>query len=132
MEQYAETRLQDIYNCLNSQGFQVFFPGQHVGDCIQEYVVVKPGVTTAYLEFSTNIAYYELLCYIPEDYPTRIEIFQNQIQKAMLELSPMIRFSNMVTSPYFDDSVKGWMIDLTYQNYRKVDSDVFQKTTKEE
>lgn len=121
------SRLEDIYKCLKSAGIDVYLPGQHKGDCTSSYVVVKPGVVTKYLQLSTNICYYELLCYTPEDYPTQIEHFKEQVKTAMLSIHPKVRYSNMETTPYFDESVRGWMVDITYQNYKKYDSKLFQQ-----
>lgn len=121
------TRLEDIYAHLKSKDFDVYLPGQHKGDCISSYVVVKPGVVTEYLSFSSNICYYELLCYTPEKYPTQMESYKERVKAAMLSLSPMIKFVQMETQPYHDEQVKAWMVDLTYRNIRKVDSELFQQ-----
>ena len=75
----------------------------------------------------TNICYYELLCYVPEHYPTQIEKFKEQDKTAMLTIHPKVRYSNMETAPYYDEQVKGWMVDITYQNYKKYDSKLYQQ-----
>lgn len=121
------TRLEDIYTHLKTSGIDVYLPGQHVGECRQPYVVVKPGASTQYLQVSSNICYYELLLYTPDRYPTQLERFKNQVKIAMLGLSPMIKFANMETTPYHDEQVKGYMTDLTYRNIKKVDSELFQQ-----
>lgn len=121
-----KSRLEDIYDCLKSAGIDVYLSGQHKGECRSNYVVVKPGIVTKYLQLSTNIAYYELLCYVPADYPARIEHFKDQVKTAMLNISPMVKPSNMETNPYFDEAVKGWMVDITYQNYRKYNSKLYE------
>lgn len=122
-----KNRLENIYDCLSQAGIPVYLQGQHQGHCTSSYVVVKPGVVTKYLQLSTNVAYYELLCYTPADYPAEIERFKERVKQAMLDISPMVKPSNMETAPYFDESVQGWMVDITYQNYRKVDSTLYQQ-----
>lgn len=122
-----KSRLEDIYHCLKNQNFEVYYAGQHKGDCINPYVVVKPGLVMPYLQLSTNIAYYELLCYVPAKFPTKIETFKESVKTAMLEINPMVKFDNTETIPYFDNEVKGWMVDLTYKNYRKVNDKFYQK-----
>lgn len=122
-----KTRLEDIYDCLKSAGFDVYLPGQHKGNCTSSYVVVKPGVVTKYLQLSTNVCYYELLCYTPESQPTQIERFKEQVKTAMLTIGSMVKPSQMETAPYFDDEVKGWMVDITYQNYKKYNSKLYQQ-----
>ena len=121
------TRLEDIYTHLKSKGFQVYLPGQHVGECSQAYVVVKPGAVTKYLQISSNICYYELLLYTPDRYPTQMERYKEQIKIAMLGLSPMVKFAHMETTPYHEEQIKAWMIDLTYRNIKKYDSELFQQ-----
>ena len=122
-----KSRLEDIYDCLKTAGIDVYFPGQHKGDCRSNYVVVKPGAVTKYMQFSTNVAYYELLCYSPADHPSETDKFKDQVKTSMLTIHPKVRYANMETAPYFDDSVKGWMVDITYQNYRKYDSKIYQQ-----
>lgn len=122
------TRLEDIFLCLKSADIPVYFPGQHVGMCTENYVVVKPGVVMPYMQLSTNICYYELLCYTPEQYPTQTERFKEEVKTAMLNIHPTVRYKNSETPPYFDDDVKGWMVDLTYASYKKFDSAVYQKS----
>lgn len=121
------TRLEDIYTHLKSAGLQVYLPGQHKGECRQPYVVVKPGAVTKYLQLSSNIGYYELLLYTPEQYPTQMDRYKETVKSAMLGLSPMIKYVDMETMPYHDEQVKAWMTDLTYRNFRKVDSELFQQ-----
>lgn len=122
------TRLEDIFLCLQAAGINVFLPGQHVGICTESYVVVKSGIVTPYLQTSTNICYYELLCYTPEQYPTQMERFKDEVKTAMLNLHPMVRYGKSEAPPYFDDEVKAWMVDLTYTCYKKYDSVVYQKS----
>lgn len=121
------TRLGDIYDCLKAAKIQVYLQGQHKGECNNPYVVVKPGIVAPYLQLSTNVCYYELLLYIPKEYPTQVESFKDTVKKAMLDLYPMMVFADAESSPYFDDSVEAWMVDLTYKNYRKRDSVIYQK-----
>lgn len=125
------TRLEDIYTHLKSQGLSVYLPGQHTGDCISSYVVIKPGAVTKYLDLSSSICYYEILCYTPQKYPTQIERYKEEVKKAMLGLSPMVKYADMETIPYYDDTVKAWMVDITYRNIKKVDSDLFQQLDNE-
>lgn len=35
------TVTEDIYDCLKQAGIDVYAPGQHIGECISEYVVVQ-------------------------------------------------------------------------------------------
>lgn len=121
------TRLGDIYTCLKTAKIETYLQGQHKGDCKSAYVVVKPGIVAPYLQLSTNVCYYELLLYIPKDYPTQIETFKDTVKKAMLNIYPMMIFADSESTPMFDDSTNAWMVDLTYKNYRKRNSALYQK-----
>lgn len=121
------TRLQDLYMCLKSQNFDVYFTGQHTGNCIKPYVVVKQGISTAFPGLSTNVDYYDIMCYVPKDTPSRLQEYIKSVEDALLQISPMIKTTNEITSPFFDESVQGWMSSMIYQGFRKIESDVFRK-----
>lgn len=123
----AENRQKDIFLSLKKQGFEVYFPGQHVGDCLTKYVVVKQGVTSKLPGFSTMVRYFNILCYVPKDFAPSLMDFVQEVQNAMLDLSPMIKFNDTMQEPYFDDSVNGWLMSIEYINYYKQYSDLFQK-----
>lgn len=115
-----ESRLKDIYKHLKSKNFDVYFTGQHKGDCINPYVVIKQGVSSKFQDISTNIDYYELLVYVPKDKPSQIETMLAEVELAMKELYPMIKSQNERTEMFFDDTVNGWMRSTLYSNYRRM------------
>ena len=113
------TRWQDIYKTLKQSGFNVFSPGQHKGDCLENYVVVKQDGETSVSGFSSNAVYYKLLCYFPQNSYSSSEIFIQNIKQAMKSLYPMVTYTNQQDPPFFDEGVKGWMIALRYKNHVK-------------
>lgn len=115
-----ESRLKDIYTHLKSRNFDVYFVGQHKGDCLNPYVVVKQGVSSRFQEISTNIDYYELLVYVPKDKPSKVETMLAEVEQAMKDLYPMIKCQNERTEMFFDDTVNGWMRSTLYSNYRRM------------
>lgn len=121
MPEVQETRLKDIYICLKNAKFDTYFVGQHKGDCISPYVVIKQGVSTKYDNLSTNVQYYDILIYVPQNNPSKIEVLLDEVEQAMKALYPMIKSQNSRTEMFFDDSVKGWMRSTLYSNYRKID-----------
>ena len=116
----AASRIQDIYLHLKKKGFEVYFPAQKVGECLSPYVVVKDATTSQYLEYSSTVTYYDLMCYIPKDHFSNLEPFVESIKVAMRELVPMIKPTYSQTQSYYDDSVKAHMISVQYKNYRKI------------
>lgn len=116
----ADGRMQDIYLHLKNDGFEVYFPAQKVGECISPYVVVRDATTSKYLDYSSTVTYYDLLCYIPKDHFSQLEPFVEKVKESMKELVPMILPTHTQTQSYYDDSVKAHMISVLYKNYRKI------------
>lgn len=116
----AESRIQDIYLHLKEQGFEVYFPAQKVGECLSPYVVVKDATTSQYLDYSSTVTYYDLMCYTPKDHFSGLEPFVESVKMAMKKLVPMIKPTYSQTQSYYDDSVKAHMISVQYKNYRKI------------
>lgn len=116
--EYQDTRAKDIYLLLQSEGFEVYFPGQHVGSCTSEYLVVKQSNTTQKNGLSTSVTYYDILCYEPRKYPAELEVLVGRVKESMRKLWPMICPTYNETAPYFDNEVGGYMTSITYRNYR--------------
>ena len=116
----AASRIQDIYLHLKKQGFEVYFPAQKVGECLSPYVVVKDATTSKYLEYSSTVTYYDLMCYTPKDHFSELEPFVESVKVAMKGLVPMIKPTYSQTQSYYDDSVKAHMVSVQYKNYRKI------------
>ena len=116
----AASRIQDIYLHLKEQGFEVYFPAQKVGECLSPYVVVKDATTSKYLEYSSTVTYYDIMCYTPKDHFSELEPFVESVKVAMKGLVPLIKPTYSQTQSYYDDSVKAHMISVQYKNYRKI------------
>lgn len=116
----ANGRMQDIYLHLKNEGFEVYFPAQKVGECISPYVVVRDATTSKYLDYSSTVTYYDLLCYIPKDHFSQLEPFVEEVKNSMKGLVPMILPAYTQSQSYYDDSVKAHMISVLYKNYQKI------------
>lgn len=114
------TRLEDIYRHLKSQGVEVYFPGQKVGECRANYVVVKESDTSQYQGLSSTATVYEVLCYVPRDRYSQLSIFSDQVKEIMKKLYPMIRPLYNETPPFYEDLVKAHMKSIQYMNIRKI------------
>lgn len=116
----AESRIQDIYLHLQTNGFEVYFPAQKMGECLSPYVVVKDATTSQYLNYSSTITYYDLMCYVPKNHFSTLEPFLRSVKQAMKALDPMIKPTYNQTQSYYDDSIKGYMVSIQYKNYKKI------------
>lgn len=112
----AETRLKDMYDCLKKAGFSVYFPTQKTGECSSPYVVIRDAGTVQYQDFSTVFTTYELLCYVPKNQYSQLEVFSRQVKRAMKSLWPMIVPTRYQTPPFFDDTVNAHMTAIQYRN----------------
>lgn len=118
--QYKDSRWQDIYMHLKKSGFDVYPPGIKVGECTSEYVVVKNDGSTKHPNFSTDTDLYSVMCYVPKQAYSSLEVLVQNVKKAMKEIEPLIRPYGMQTPSFYDDGVKAHMISIEYLNYKKL------------
>lgn len=118
--QYAESRWQDIFLHLKEAGFDVYSPGTKVGECTEEYIVVKNDGSSKHLTVSSDNDLYAVMCYVPKENYSRLEPMVQEVKKAMKGLEPMILPYGSQTPSYYDDSYKAHMISIEYKNYKKI------------
>lgn len=116
----AESRIQDIYLYLKGEGLDVYFPAQKVGECLSPYVVVKDATTSQFLDYSSTITYYDIMCYVPKEHFSELDPFVERVKEIMKGMVPMIKPTYSQTQSFYDDSVKAHMISVQYKNYRKI------------
>lgn len=104
---------------LKNKGFDVYSPGNKEGECTSPYVVVKHAGKSKSPSVSSSFMLYDILIYLPRNQYSQLETFVAEVEDAMDELFPMIRPAHYQTTPYYDESVKGWMTSVQYQNVRK-------------
>lgn len=113
-----QTRLMDIYKHLKDAGVEVYFPSQKKGECKAPYVVVKDSGTAQYQTFSSDATTYEILCYVPVDRYSTLQVFAAQIKELMRGLWPMIVPIRYETPPFYDDTVNAHMTSIQYRNIK--------------
>lgn len=118
--QYAESRWQDIFLHLKEAGFDVYSPGTKVGECTEEYIVVKNDGSSKHPTVSSDNDLYAVMCYVPKENYSRLEPMVQEVKKAMKGLEPMILPYGSQTPSYYDDGYKAHMISIEYKNYKKI------------
>lgn len=118
--QYAESRWQDIFLHLKKEGFDVYSPGTKVGECTEEYIVVKNDGSSKHPTVSSDNDLYAVMCYVPKESYSRLEPMVQEVKNAMKGLEPMILPYGSQTPSYYDDSYKAHMISIEYKNYKKI------------
>lgn len=111
---------QKIYNHLKSRGIDVYSPGQHQGECTSPYTVVKTAGSNQLLDYSSTQPLYDVMCYVPEEFYSRLEPYVETVKGFMKELYPMIVPMEFETASFLDDTVKGHMISIQYRASRKI------------
>ena len=106
-----------IFSAFKESGIDVYAPDTHEGKCTADYVVVKQAQATRYLSYSSTTTYFDILCYSP--------IFTGALQLAeraeeiMKTVEPSVMPTYNKTEPFYDPDIKGYMISIEYQNYKK-------------
>lgn len=118
--QYADSRWQDIFLHLKKAGFDVYSPSTKVGECTEEYIVVKNDGSSKHPTVSSDNDLYAVMCYVPKENYSRLEPMVQEVKKAMKGLEPMILPYGSQTPSYYDDSYKAHMISIEYKNYKKI------------
>lgn len=118
--EYNESRWQDIFLHLKSEGFDVYSPGMKTGECTSPYLVVKNDGSSKHIAFSTDVDLYAVLCYVPKEKYSSLEPLVQRVKKSMRGLEPMIKPYGSQTPSFYDDSLKAHMISIEYKNYKKL------------
>lgn len=114
------TRYKDIFVHLKSNGILAYSPSQKGGECTEPYTVVKDMGASKMAGYSTTVNLYELLCYVPKNSFTKLDEYVSKVEKVMEKLKPMIMPTYYKTPSYYDDAIKGHMVSVQYQNYKKI------------
>lgn len=118
--EYEDSRWQDIYSHLKKAGFEVYSPGIKKGECESQYLVVKNDGSTKHANFSTDIDLYSVMCYVPKEKYSSLELLVQKVKESMKGLEPMIEPYGSQTPSFYDDGVKAHMISIEYKNYKKL------------
>lgn len=116
----TNSRWQDIFFHLKTKGFDVYSPGTKVGDCITRYIVVSNSGSVRHVGISTDDDFYSVMCYVPKQQYSGLEVMVQEVKAAMKELEPMILPYGSQTPSYYDDSIEGHMVSIEYKNYKKM------------
>lgn len=108
-----------IFDLLKENGFDVYAPDSHIGDCINSYIVVKQQAGQKYLKYSTQVVFYDILCYA-KNYTDCLKLKESVKEKMKLIDSVKPTFNE--TEAFYDESVKCYMASVEYRNYRKIEN----------
>jgi hypothetical protein len=114
------TRWDDIMDTLHSSNIDAYSPATKEGECTAPYVVVKMSGSSNYKGYSTDVCYYDVMCYVPKNSYGLLPGYVTQVKEAMKKLQPMIKPAGQETPSYYDDTYKAHMTSVMYSNYVKL------------
>ena len=118
--EYKDNRWQDLYMFLKSKGFEVYSPGQHVGECKSPYVVVRYDGTTQITNASSHWDLYAVMCYVPQNQYSKLETLTTEVRIAMEELRPMfLKFYEQTSMSAYDEAARAHYTSTEYRNAKK-------------
>lgn len=111
--------IKQIRDILEENGTDVYFPSQHKGECIKEYIVIKNDGSTDEYTVSAERPLYTIMCYVPENEYSRLETLVFETKQKMKKMFPIVMYAGNETASYYDEDIKGHMISFQYQGCRK-------------
>lgn len=114
-----KTVLELIMDALKLKSINTFAPSTHVGACTSPYVVVRSSGASQKETFSSQVQYYTLYCYVPQQAYTSLDRLADSCKEALVSLEPMIKPTGYETPSFYDDTVKAHMISIQYRNYKR-------------
>lgn len=118
--EYSGSRLKDLYKYLKAEGYDVYFPEQHVGECLKPYLVIKYSGSVPIQGISTRADLYDIFIYVPRDKYSLLDEMVQSVVKVMAGLKPLFfKYNDQQTASVYDDDVKAHCVSIEYANYKK-------------
>lgn len=113
------SQYEHIFNVLKKK-YDVYSPAQHKGQCLSPYLVLKHNGVTPYENYTSERYLWDILIYIPFDAYSTLEDFAKDVRKTILsELYPMLRIVNVMSVPFYDDTIKAYMVSIQCESFTK-------------
>jgi len=102
---------------LKDNGIDAYPPAIKKGECTKEYVVIKKSGASQIGVYSSQVVYFDIMCYVPQNKYTSLERFKNHVRDIIHNgLYPRLMETGSETTDYFDDEVKGHMVSFMLRN----------------
>lgn len=108
-----------IYNKLKAENIEVYTPGQHLGDCMSPYAVVRPQSSAQTGDYSSNTLTCDVLCYVPLSQFSSLEPFVLRVKAVLKTLYPQVKESHFELPGFVDESNKSHMWSIQYEGYQQ-------------
>lgn len=118
--QYRDSRYEDLFSHLKSKGYDCYMPGQHVGETLTKYLVIKFNGPIPLNGVTSHQDLYAVMCYVPESQYFELDSFLQEVRSAVLELRPMFMPNTSAQSfSAFDEAARGYYITMEFTNTKK-------------
>lgn len=107
-----------LFEYLQEKEIDVYFVGQHKGECKKPYVVLKDDGTNS-LNGKTGTSLIDVLFFIPENKFTRCESYKNDVKRLINQFGK-IRYTGIETGIVVDDQKKALTFSVMYQCLKKL------------
>lgn len=111
-----KTIIETILDCLINKGIDAYPPATKKGICTKEYVVVKASGSSQINSYTSEVHYYDIMCYVPQNKYTSLESFKKEVKEELNKLFPMIIPTGEETPDYYDEEFKAHMVSIMYRN----------------
>ena len=114
--------IKKIIDTLRDDGFDIYEPGQHKGECKKEYIVVKFDGSITEMNVSSERPLFTLMCYVPENKYSILEQMVYDVKQTMKKIYPILSYVGNETASYYEEKNKSHMISFQYQGIRKIEN----------
>ena len=114
-----EYMLIKLYDFLKSKNVNVYFIGQHVGECKESYIVLKDAGINS-LNGKAGTKYLDLIFFIPKNKYTSTEKYRKEIIGFVKEFGKL-KYTGNETSIVTDDDKKAITFSITYKILLKLE-----------
>lgn len=111
--------IQKLYDFLCDKGVNVYFPGQHQGECKTNYIVIKDDGTNSE-NGVTGRGFIDLLFFVPIPDYLECNLYKKMIKTLIKEFGKL-KYTGQETGPVTDDEKKAYTFSIYYEVYKKLE-----------
>ena len=107
-----------VFDLLSANGIDTYFIGQHKGDCLRKYVVLKDDGTISDNGIN-GTSYIDIIFFVPENEFMKCNDFKKQVI-SILKDCKSIKYTGSETSIITDNDKKALTFSVMYEVKRKL------------
>ena len=112
-----KTVVEAIILILKENDIEAYPPATKKGECKKEYVVIKNSGASQLFNYSTELHYVDVMCYVPQNKYTSLERFKKQVKQIIHDnLYPRLMETGSETTDYYDEELKAHMVSFMLRN----------------